>query len=93
NLMFRPAYGIAMSKGGFLSPDGRCKSFDRRGDGYGRGEGAGLLVLKPLEAAQRDGDRIHAVIVETGVNQDGRTDGITLPSLQSQVALIREVYD
>jgi acyl transferase domain-containing protein/NAD(P)-dependent dehydrogenase (short-subunit alcohol dehydrogenase family)/acyl carrier protein len=92
NVMFRPAYSIAMSKGGFLSPDGRCKTFDARGDGYGRGEGAGLLVLKRLDAAQRAGDRIHAIIVETGVNQDGRTDGITLPSQRSQVELIRDVY-
>lgn len=92
SLMFRPAYSIAMSKGGFLSSDGRCKSFDASGDGYGRGEGAGVLILKPLSAALRDGDRIHAVIAETGVNQDGRTDGITLPNADQQVALIREVY-
>ncbi|WP_341992446.1 SDR family NAD(P)-dependent oxidoreductase [Azorhizobium sp. AG788] len=92
SVMFRPAYGVAMSKGGFLSPDGRCKSFDASGDGYGRGEGAGLLVLKLLEDAVRDGDRIHGVVVETGVNQDGRTDGITVPSAEAQRALIQEVY-
>ncbi|PWC40156.1 type I polyketide synthase [Azospirillum sp. TSO22-1] len=92
SLMFRPAYSVAMSKGGFLSPDGRCKSFDASGDGYGRGEGAGIIILKPLSTALRDGDPIHAVVVETGVNQDGRTDGITLPNRESQVALIREVY-
>ncbi|WP_323769813.1 type I polyketide synthase [Antarctobacter sp.] len=93
NVMFRPAYMVAMSKGGFLSPDGRCKSFDARGDGYGRGEGAGMLVLKPLSAAERDGDTIQAVILETGVNQDGRTDGITLPNVDAQAALVERVLD
>jgi acyl transferase domain-containing protein/NADPH:quinone reductase-like Zn-dependent oxidoreductase/acyl carrier protein len=93
NVMFRPAYMVAMSKGGFLSPDGRCKSFDARGDGYGRGEGAGVLVLKPLRAAERDGDTIQALILETGVNQDGRTDGITLPNVDAQAALVERVLD
>lgn len=91
SLMFRPAYSVAMCKGGFLSPDGRCKSFDIRGDGYGRGEGAGVLILKPLQMALRDRDTIYAVVMETGVNQDGKTDGITLPNISSQIALIKEV--
>lgn len=91
NVMFRPEYTIAMCKGGFLAPDGRCKAFDASGDGYGRGEGAGLVILKPLATALRDGDPIHAVVVETGVNQDGRTDGITLPDGNAQRALIDDV--
>ena len=91
NLMFRPAYSIAMSKGGFLSPDGRSKSFDARADGYGRGEGAGVIVLKPLRAALADGDPIRAVVVATGVNQDGKSDGITQPNPDAQVALVRDV--
>ncbi len=92
SLMFRPAYSVAMCEGGFLSPNGRCKSFDARGDGYGRGEGAGVLILKPLQAALRDRDTIHALVLETGINQDGKTDGITLPNVNSQVALVDDVF-
>jgi acyl transferase domain-containing protein/acyl carrier protein len=91
NIMHRPEITISMCKGGFLSPDGRCKSFDARGDGYGRGEGAGIVVLKPLAAALGDGDTIYALVRGTGVNQDGRTDGITVPNPASQEALIRTV--
>jgi acyl transferase domain-containing protein/NADPH:quinone reductase-like Zn-dependent oxidoreductase/NADP-dependent 3-hydroxy acid dehydrogenase YdfG/acyl carrier protein len=91
NIMHRPEIPISMCKGGFLSRDGRCKSFDARGDGYGRGEGAGVVVLKPLTAALRDGDHIYAVVRGTGVNQDGRTDGITVPNPEAQEALIRTV--
>lgn len=91
NIMHRPEIFIAMCKGGFLAPDGRSKAFDERGDGYGRGEGAGLVVLKHLSAAERDGDRIYAVIRATGCNQDGRTDGITVPNPEAQQALIRKV--
>lgn len=93
NVIFRPETLIAMCKGGFLSRDGRSKSFDARADGYGRGEGAGIVVLKRLGAAQADGDRIHAIIRGTGVNQDGRTDGITVPNGQAQAALITSVCD
>jgi acyl transferase domain-containing protein/NADPH:quinone reductase-like Zn-dependent oxidoreductase/NADP-dependent 3-hydroxy acid dehydrogenase YdfG/acyl carrier protein len=91
NVMYRPETLIAMCKGGFLAPDGRCKSFDSRADGYGRGEGAGVVVLKPFAAAVRDGDDICALIRGTGVNQDGHTDGITVPNPESQAALIRRV--
>jgi acyl transferase domain-containing protein len=78
---------------GFLSEDGRSKAFDQRADGYARGEGVSFLVLKPLSAALRDGDAIRAVIRGTGVNQDGRTPGITVPSGESQEQLIRTVYE
>lgn len=91
NIMHRPENLIAMCKGGFLSPDGRCKSFDIRADGYGRGEGAGVVVLKPYSAALRDGDDIYGLVRGTGSNQDGRTDGITVPNASSQEALIRKV--
>jgi acyl transferase domain-containing protein/NAD(P)-dependent dehydrogenase (short-subunit alcohol dehydrogenase family)/acyl carrier protein len=91
NVMHRPENLVAMCKGGFLSPDGRSKPFDARADGYGRGEGAGIVVLKPLRKAMADGDRIYAVIRGTGVNQDGRTDGITVPNRNAQEALIRSV--
>ena len=92
NVMFRPEFVIAMCKGRFLSPEQRSKAFDVSADGYVRGEGAGMLVLKPLSKAHADGDRIHAVIRATGVNQDGLTEGITLPNGDAQVGLIREVW-
>jgi len=93
NVMMRPEYPIAMCKGGFLAPDGRSKSFDASANGYGRGEGAGVVVLKPLSAALQDGDSIYALVRGTGVNQDGRTNGITVPNPASQTALIRSVCD
>jgi acyl transferase domain-containing protein/NADPH:quinone reductase-like Zn-dependent oxidoreductase/acyl carrier protein len=93
NIMFRPEYTVTMSKGRFLSPDGRCKMFDARADGYGRGEGTGIVILKPLAQAVADGDAIYALVRGTGVNQDGNTPGITLPNQSSQEALIRRVYE
>ena len=89
NFMLRPEYPIAMSKGQFLARDGRSKSFDARGDGYGRGEGAGVVVLKPLRRALESCDQILAVVDAAVVNQDGRTKGITVPNPKSQVALMR----
>nr|WP_294553812.1 type I polyketide synthase [uncultured Rhodopila sp.] len=91
NVMLRPEMPIAMCKGGFLAADSHCKSFDARADGYARGEGAGIVVLKRLSDAIRDEDPILAVIHATGVNQDGRTNGITVPNGASQEALMREV--
>ncbi|MEO5347507.1 MAG: type I polyketide synthase, partial [Magnetococcus sp. YQC-9] len=91
NLMIRPEYNIALHKGQFLAADGRSKSFDARGDGYGRGEGAGIVLVKPLAAAQRDGNRIYALVHATGANQDGHTNGITVPSGPAQQALIEKV--
>lgn len=91
NLMLLPNFQVVMCKGRFLAPDGRSKAFGADADGYGRGEGAGLVVLKRLDAALRDGDRIHAVLSGTGVNQDGATDGIAQPSGAAQEALIRAV--
>jgi len=90
NIISTPEYFIAESKGGFLSPDGRCKAFDARANGYVRGEGAGIVLLKPLEAAIADGDPIHAVIRGSAVNQDGHSNGITQPRREAQEALIRE---
>ncbi|MES9941410.1 MAG: type I polyketide synthase [Candidatus Thiodiazotropha sp. 6PLUC2] len=92
NVMICPEYPTLMSKGHFLSRDGRSKSFDSRADGYARGEGAGMVLIKPLSSAQRDGDHIYSLIRATGVNQDGRTDGITVPNPESQENLIRDVY-
>jgi acyl transferase domain-containing protein len=92
NITLMPNFPVLMSKGGFLAPDGRSKSFDARADGYGRGEGAGIIVLKRLSDAQAAGDRIYALVQGTGVNQDGRTNGITVPNGDAQQALIRQVY-
>lgn len=93
NIMLRPEYPIIMSKGQFLAPDGYCKSFDARANGYARGEGTGIVVLKPYKVAMRDGDVIYALVRGTGINQDGRTEGITVPNPDSQEMLIRQIYD
>ncbi len=90
NLMLQPEVTIAFSKASMLSPDGRCKSFDSRANGYVRGEGAGVIILKPLARAMADGDRIYAVIRATAVNQDGRTAGISVPSQASQESNIKD---
>jgi len=88
NIMIGPNTAIAESKSGFLSPDGRCKAFDDSADGYARGEGAAVVVVKRLEQALRDGDAIYAQILGTAVSQDGRTDSITVPSAEAQEAAI-----
>lgn len=93
NVMMRPEYPMGMCKGHFLSRDGESKSFDSRGDGYGRGEGAGVLLLKPLAKAMADGDTILSCVVGTGTNQDGHTPGISMPNGESQRALIDEVCE
>ncbi|KAK1580580.1 fatty acid synthase S-acetyltransferase [Colletotrichum navitas] len=92
NLIFNPEYFLYYSNQMFLSPDGKCKSFDAAGDGFGRGEGLGAVVLKPLADAVRDGDAIRAVLKGSGVGQDGWTTGITLPNAEAQADLIRRVY-
>ncbi|UIZ16721.1 non-ribosomal peptide synthetase/type I polyketide synthase [Streptomyces sp. R527F] len=90
-LHMAPQYTVAETKGGFLSPEGRSRTFDAAADGYVRAEGVGLVALKRLDDAVRDGDRIHAVILASGVNQDGHTNGITVPNPDAQVDLIRRV--
>ncbi|MBF8268406.1 MAG: Polyketide synthase [Gammaproteobacteria bacterium] len=92
NVMLRPEYPIAMSKGQFLSEHARCMAFDERAAGYTRGEGAGIVFLKPLSRAIEDADHIYALIKMTGVNQDGRTQGISMPNADAQEQLIRHVY-
>ena len=90
NVMTMPDYTIAESKGGFLSPDGASKAFSARANGYARGEGAGIAVLKLLSRAVADGDPIYAVIRGSAVNQDGHTNGITVPRGEAQESLVRE---
>lgn len=90
NAILVPDTYVGFSKMSMLSPDGRCKAFDARGNGFVRGEGAGVIVLKPLSAARADGDRIYAVIRGSAVNQDGRTSSLTVPGFDAQQRLIRE---
>ncbi|GAM42162.1 hypothetical protein TCE0_043f15878 [Talaromyces pinophilus] len=92
NYLANPMDIMGMAHHGFLSPDGKCYSFDHRANGYARGEGVGSIVVKRLSDAIRDGNTIRAVIRGSGVNQDGRTAGITLPSASAQEDLIRNVY-
>ncbi|WP_067470427.1 type I polyketide synthase [Nocardia amamiensis] len=92
NVMLAPNMTIAESKGGFLSPDGRCKTFDASANGYARGEGAGVVLLKPLAQARADRDSIYALIRGTAVTQDGHTNGITVPNGDSQEAAMRAAY-
>ncbi len=89
NIMIGPNTAIAESKSGFLSPEGRSKAFDDSADGYARGEGGAVVVIKPLAHALRDADDIYAQILGTAVSQDGHTDGITVPREEAQEAAIR----
>nr|WP_092067193.1 SDR family NAD(P)-dependent oxidoreductase [Dendrosporobacter quercicolus]NSL46455.1 SDR family NAD(P)-dependent oxidoreductase [Dendrosporobacter quercicolus DSM 1736]SDL51052.1 Acyl transferase domain-containing protein [Dendrosporobacter quercicolus] len=87
-----PEFYVMTSKTGMLSPDGQCKTFDNSANGIVVGEGVGAVVLKRLESAIRDGDHIYGVIKGSAINQDGKTKGITSPSMLSQKALIYEAY-
>ena len=88
SLILRPETQIAMSKWGMLSPQGRCHSFDAHADGFVRGEGAGVVVLKRLTDAVRDGDRVLAVVRGSAINQDGRSNGLTAPNTIAQCDVI-----
>lgn len=92
NALLMPEMQVTMSKGQFLSPRGRCHAFGEDADGYVRGEGAAVVLLRPLSAALRDGQRVYAVIRGSACNQDGRTSGITVPSGDAQMAVMREAY-
>ncbi|MBF0587714.1 MAG: aminotransferase class I/II-fold pyridoxal phosphate-dependent enzyme [Magnetococcales bacterium] len=94
NLMLRPEYSIVMTKGGYLSPTSRCHAFSAEADGYVRGEGAGMVLLKPLQKALEDGDRIMAQVLASATNQDGRTpEGISYPSAEAQYELVCQVAE
>ncbi|KAE8325397.1 hypothetical protein BDV39DRAFT_206936 [Aspergillus sergii] len=92
NVILSHEFMSTMTMMKFLSPDGRCHTFDENASGYARGEGIGCLILKPLKDAIQDRDPIRAIIRGSGLNQDGRTPGITLPNGASQEALMRHVY-
>jgi len=91
NVMSTPTVYLSMSAAGALAPDGRCKTFDARADGYGRGEGVGVVVLKTLAAARAAGDRVYAVIRGSAVNHNGASGGLTVPSPEAQEQLIQAV--
>jgi acyl transferase domain-containing protein len=89
NVIATPTVYLAMSAGGALAPDGRCKTFDASADGYGRGEGAGAVVLKTLSRARADGDRVYAVIRGSAVNHNGASGGLTVPSAEAQEQVVK----
>ncbi|MFQ4144539.1 type I polyketide synthase [Chlorogloeopsis sp. ULAP02] len=90
NLLLCPELTIILSQARMMAPDGRCKTFDAKANGYVRGEGCGIVVLKRLRDAQRDGDRVIALIAGSAINQDGRSNGLTAPNGPSQEAVIRQ---
>jgi len=92
NVILAPQMHIGFSRARMLAPDGKCKTFDTAADGYVRSEGCGVVVLKRLADAERDGDRVMAVIRGSAVNHDGRSGGLTAPSSRAQAALLREAY-
>ncbi len=92
NLLLRPEPMIVLDKGGFLNPEARCRSFDAKAGGYVRSEGATALVLEPLSVARAAGRRIYGLIRASGCNNDGRTPGITVPSVDAQVAVLEGLF-
>ena len=93
NLMVFPGPTITCSQARMIAPDGRCKTFDASADGYVRGEGCGIVVLKRLSDALRDGDNILAIIKGSAINQDGLSNGLTAPNGPSQQMVIREALE
>ncbi|KAK4120609.1 ketoacyl-synt-domain-containing protein [Parathielavia appendiculata] len=92
NLILTPEQFVVESSLHMLSPTGHCRMWDAGADGYARGEGIAAIFIKPLSQALADGDRIEAIIRETGVNSDGRSRGITMPNWKAQSQLIQDTY-
>src|SRR5262245_35715965 len=93
NALITPLVTVGFDEvGGVLAPDGRIKSFSQDADGYARSEGGGMLVLKRLSDARRDGDEIYAVIAGSAVNHDGRSNGLLAPNPDAQAAVLRKAY-
>ncbi len=92
NAILRPETTINFCYASMLSPDGRCRAFDAKANGYVRAEGAGVVLLKPLDTAIRDRDPIYAVVLGTAVNQDGHSDSIAVPNGRAQEQLLAEAY-
>ena len=93
NAILLPESYIEFSRASMLSKSGKCHAFDQQADGFVRAEGGGMVLLKRLSDALTDGDRIYAVIASTCINQDGKTAGLMAPSIESQVAMMRETLD
>src|SRR6476661_735881 len=87
-----PEHHIAFSRLGAISAAGRCLPFDARGDGFVEGEGGGVVLLKRLTDAERDGNRVYAVLAGSAVNADGRTEGVMTPSAEGQAAVLRDAW-
>ena len=92
-MIISPDGNMQLNNLGFLNPEGHSRAFDENAGGYGRGEGCGILILKRLDKALEDGDVIRAIIRASGVNSDGWTQGVTMPSSEAQSALIKYVYE
>lgn len=92
NVITSPSSFIAFSQASMLSPTGLCHSFSAEADGFVRAEGAGVFVLRRLSRAQKERNPVHGIVVASGVNSDGRTGGISLPSLDAQASLLKRVY-
>jgi phthiocerol/phenolphthiocerol synthesis type-I polyketide synthase D len=92
NVLLSPTTTMTFDQAGGIAPDGRCKAFDASADGMVRAEGCGVVILKRLGDARRDGDRVLAIIQNTAVNSNGRSNGLVAPSPGAQEALLREAY-
>ena len=92
NALLTPDASIGFSKATMLSPSGQCFAFDDRANGYVRGEGAGMFVIKPLSRAKEDGDRIYCTIRAAVINQDGNTSSMTVPGIDTQAEMLRIAY-
>ena len=92
NVLLKPESTIAFSQATMLSAEGKCKSFDAEANGYVRSEGFVTIMIKPLDKAIKDNNKIYAVIKETGVNQDGKTPSITMPNDMAQMDLLKQMY-
>jgi len=93
NLILTPNNHICLSRMQALSPQGKCRTFDAKADGYVRGEGCGVVILKRLSRAKEDNNRIHAVIRGTAINQDGKSSGLTAPSAKAQEKVITKALE
>ena len=93
SMLLHPVPFIGFSRASMLSENGLCRAFDANADGYVRSEGAVVLVLRAEDVARRNGETIHGRFIASGTNADGRTAGLSLPSMQAQAALLRDVYD
>jgi len=92
NALLTPDASIGFSKASMLSPSGQCFAFDDRANGYVRGEGSGMLVIKPLSKAIEDGDRVYCTIRSAVINQDGNTSSMTVPGVETQADMLRIAY-